>query len=82
MFQMIEPDIDNVQLELVVEAPAPIIHQPQPASNVVIDSMSWNQDLTAVLQKDPSLMDTAWTCFFISRAPGTVKTYTNTTLKF
>jgi hypothetical protein len=82
MFQMIEPDIKNVQLELVVEALAPIILQPQPASNVVIDAMSWNQDLTAVLQKDPSLMDTAWTCFFTSRTARTVKAYTNTTLKF
>jgi hypothetical protein len=74
---MLEHDIENVQYELVVDA-APAAAP----SNPILDSMHWNEDLTAVLQRDPTLLQTAWTSFFVVRAPGTVKCYTNLTMKF
>jgi hypothetical protein len=81
---MLEPDIENVQYELEVAAApvAPVVAAAAAPSNPILDSMHWNEDLAAVLHRDPTLLQTAWTSFFAARAPGTVKCYTNLTMKF
>jgi hypothetical protein len=78
-----ELDINNVQDEVVVIADDPL---PVPVaavvSNPVVDALHENLDLAAVLDRDPSLLNTAWTTFLAARAPGTVRSYTSTVNRF
>jgi hypothetical protein len=79
---------DDIQceVEVVTTGPAAAAEAASPpaapASDPLVDSLATNDDLAAVLDRDPSLFHAAWSTLLASKSTGTVRTYSRVVSKF